>query len=70
VDYFLIASETSSSATVHDGDGADTLGGDGGRDWFFANLTLDDGDNAARKDRITDLSANELTVELDDLFAP
>jgi hypothetical protein len=36
-----------------------------GRNWFFANLFLDAGDDATRKDKFTDLSDNELAEDLD-----
>jgi hypothetical protein len=53
------------SPTVHDDNQRDLLTGDAGRDWYFANLFLDAGDDATRKDKITDLNDNELAEDLD-----
>jgi Ca2+-binding RTX toxin-like protein len=58
--YFLNA-----SATVHDDNAKDMLTGAAGQDWFFANLFLDSGDDANKKDKITDLHANEFAIDLD-----
>jgi hypothetical protein len=33
--------------------------------WFFANLILESGDNATQRDKIKDLSASELALDLD-----
>jgi Ca2+-binding RTX toxin-like protein len=52
-------------ATVHDDNAEDTLTGSSGQDWFFANLFLDQGDDAARKDKITDLHAAEFALDID-----
>jgi hypothetical protein len=41
------------------------LMGAAGQDWFFANLFLDNGDDANHKDKITDLHANEFALDLD-----
>jgi hypothetical protein len=38
--------------------------GSAGQDWFFANLFLDNGDDAVTKDKITDLSASEFAQDL------
>jgi Ca2+-binding RTX toxin-like protein len=67
--HFLNASSSAGAVTVHDDNDADTLSGEGGRDWFFANLVLDAGDDANRKDKIADLDSNEFAVDLDYLFA-
>jgi Ca2+-binding RTX toxin-like protein len=48
------------SSTVLDDNDKDTLTGDQGSDWFFANLWLDCGEDAAQKDQIVDLSLFEL----------
>jgi Ca2+-binding RTX toxin-like protein len=52
-------------ATVHDDNAEDTLTGSSGQDWFFANLFLDHSDDAARKDKITDLHAAEFALDID-----
>jgi Ca2+-binding RTX toxin-like protein len=41
---------------------ADVLTGDDGQDWFLFNA---DGDNQAKKDKVTDLHATELAGDLD-----
>jgi hypothetical protein len=46
--------------TVHDDNAKDTLAGDQGLDWFFANLWLDNGDDANKKDKIVDMNLFEL----------
>lgn len=61
--YFL--TNDGPAATVHDDGVKDTLTGSSGRDWYFANLVLDDGDDADTKDKITDLSAQEFSEDLD-----
>lgn len=66
-EYFLAVDGP--SATVHDDNAKDTLTGDAGRDWFFANLVLDPDDDATKKDKITDLSANEFALDLDFILA-
>jgi hemolysin type calcium-binding protein len=48
------------STTVFDDNDEDTLHGDQGLDWFFANLWLDCGDDAEQKDKILDLGLFEL----------
>jgi Ca2+-binding RTX toxin-like protein len=48
------------STTVFDDNAKDTLTGDQGLDWFFANLWLDCGDDAEQKDRIVDMNLFEL----------
>jgi Ca2+-binding RTX toxin-like protein len=53
------------TATVHDDNAKDTLTGSAGNDWFFANLFLDNGDDATKKDKITDLHASEFASDLD-----
>jgi hypothetical protein len=50
---------------VLDDDEKDMLTGSAGQDWFFANLVLDNGDDANQKDKITDLSASEFALDLD-----
>ncbi|MFO7908238.1 MAG: PKD domain-containing protein [Pirellulaceae bacterium] len=63
--YFLIAQdgeEFNPVATVFDDDARDVLTGSHGVDWFFANCRHDD---EARRDRITDLKADELVEDLD-----
>ena len=55
----------STMATVHDDNAADLLTGSSGVDWFFANLALDDNDDAIVRDKITDLSAVEFAADLD-----
>jgi uncharacterized delta-60 repeat protein len=67
--YFLNANGHHGPVTVHDDNDVDTLTGDADRDWFFANLVLDTGDDADRKDKITDLKSNESAIDLDYLFA-
>ena len=67
--YFLNVNSGQGAITVHDDNDKDTLSGDAGRDWFFANLNLDGDDDASRKDRIADLSSNEFAIDLDYLFA-
>lgn len=67
--YFLNVNSARGAITVHDDNYKDTLSGDAGRDWFFANLSLDGDDDANRKDRIADLSSNEFAIDLDYLFA-
>lgn len=62
-DFYLTT--TGPAATVLDDNEKNTLTGDAGRDWFFANLVLDPGDDATRKDKITDLSASEFAADLD-----
>ena len=52
---FLLANQT-----VLDDDAVDTLTGDTGRDWFFANIS-----GTGAKDKITDLTADEFAVDLD-----
>jgi uncharacterized delta-60 repeat protein len=52
---FLIVNDT-----VFNDASLDVLTGDTGRDWFFANLA-----GSGVKDKITDLSANELAQDLD-----
>ena len=48
------------STTVLDDNDKDTLAGDQGIDWFFANLWIDCGDDANHKDKIEDISVFEL----------
>jgi hypothetical protein len=48
------------STTVLDDNDKDTLAGDQGVDWFFANLWIDCGDDANHKDKIEDISVFEL----------
>lgn len=67
--FFLNVNAAQGSVTVHDDNDKDTLSGDAGRDWFFANLNLDGDDAAARKDVISDLSSNEIAHDLDYLIA-
>lgn len=56
--------------TVHDDGAQDLLSGDGGRDWFFLNLVLDPNDDAAKKDKATDLGAQEFALDLDFIVSP
>ena len=58
------------AATVFDDNEKDTLSGDSGRDWFFANLILNANDDASKKDKITDLSASEFAEDLDFILGP
>ncbi len=63
--YFLIAqnsAELDLAATVFDDDARDVLTGGNGLDWFFANCYHDD---EGRRDRITDLNADEFADDLD-----
>ena len=53
------------TATVLDDNAKDMLTGSEGQDWFFANLFLDGGDDADRKDKITDLGRIEFALDLD-----
>jgi hypothetical protein len=62
---FLNVDASHGPVTVHDDNQKDTLTGDGGQDWFFANLVLDAQDDATKKDKITDLSASEFANDLD-----
>ena len=62
-DFFL-----KSDDTVYDDNAKDTLTGCSGRDWFFANVSLN-GDDATRKDEITDLSASEFAEDLDFIYS-
>ena len=55
--YFL--DTDGANATVRDDGCSDTLTGDQGRDWFFANL------DSGVRDRITDLSSNEFADDID-----
>ena len=64
-DYFLNTSVANGLITVYDDNAKDMLTGASGQDWFFANLFLDNGDNADQKDKITDLSASEFALDLD-----
>ncbi len=59
---FLAADRTyGQPVTVFDDGAPDILSGGGGLDWFLANL---DGDNQAKKDKITDLRSSELADDL------
>ena len=58
--YFLTTE--GDARTVFDDDARDILTGGWGRDWFLANCLHDD---EGRRDRITDLSANEFADDLD-----
>ena len=44
--------------------------GASGEDWFFANLFLDIGDDATKKDKITDLHAGEFATDMDFILLP
>ncbi len=55
------------AVTVFDDGDADLLTGASGQDWFLFNV---DGDDDARKDRATDLSAVEFAADLDFINAP
>jgi hypothetical protein len=48
------------SSTVSDDNDQDTLTGDQGIDWYFANLWLDNGDDANQKDKLVDINLFEL----------
>jgi Ca2+-binding RTX toxin-like protein len=61
--YFL--ANDGPSANIHDDGAADVLTGNSGLDWFFANFVLDVGDDAATKDKIKDLTAEEFAGDLD-----
>ena len=63
--YYLNASPTHGLVTVHDDNAKDLLTGSAGQDWYFANLFLDSGDDASQTDKISDLSASELALDLD-----
>jgi hypothetical protein len=43
----------------------DYLAGDGGMDWYFANLSLDGNDDAQKKDRLVGLDCEEFAMDLD-----
>jgi titin len=60
-----VLDDVAGAATVHDDNARDLLTGSEGKDWFFANLALDGGDDATRKDSVTDLHANEFASDLD-----
>ena len=63
--YFFNVDTAKGPVTVHDDDAKDMLTGTEGQDWFFANLFLDNGDDAEKKDKITDLHAGEFALDLD-----
>jgi Ca2+-binding RTX toxin-like protein len=63
--YFLNTSAANGLITVQDDNAKDMLTGASGEDWFFANLFLDNGDDADQKDKITDLHASEFALDLD-----
>ena len=56
----ISAASQLTSATVADDNAKDTLAGDQGLDWFFANLWLDPNDDAEVKDKIVDMNLFEL----------
>jgi Ca2+-binding RTX toxin-like protein len=68
--YFLNTEPSSGPVTVHDDGAKDMLTGAAGQDWFFANLFLDNGDDAEQKDKITDLGAAEFAQDLDFIESP
>lgn len=53
------------AATVYNDGAHDVLTGSAGQDWFFANLALEEGDDATSEDKITDLSDAEFANDLD-----
>jgi Ca2+-binding RTX toxin-like protein len=63
--YLAVDGSNGRITTVHDDGEADVLTGSAGQDWFFANLVIDEDDDATRKDKITDLSAAEFADDLD-----
>jgi autotransporter-associated beta strand protein len=60
----------SASPTVRDDGDLDVLTGAAGQDWFFANLVRKANDDAAHKDKITDLGASEFALDIDFIAAP
>ena len=58
---------TGPGVTVFDDNDEDRLIGSSGKDWFFANLTLDSnaGDTATKKDKIDDLGNSEFWQDID-----
>jgi Ca2+-binding RTX toxin-like protein len=68
--YFLNTNAAYGAITVQDDNAKDTLTGSSGQDWFFANLFLDNGDDADQKDKITDLHADEFAADLDFILLP
>ena len=63
--YLKAEADSNKPRTVHDDNATDSLTGSAGLDWFFANLFLDDEDQADRKDKVTDLHASEFAADLD-----
>jgi uncharacterized delta-60 repeat protein/CSLREA domain-containing protein len=63
--FFLRVTNDAATTTVFDDGSQDTLTGNTGQDWFFANLL-----GAGAKDKITDLSAAEFANDLTFIMAP
>lgn len=60
VDYFLMAD--GANRTVLDDNAVDLLTGSSGQDWFLFNA---DGEDGSKKDKVTDLKADEFALDLD-----
>ncbi len=60
--YLAVDGSHGQTLTVFDDGVKDVLTGEGGLDWFLFNA---DGDNEARKDKVTDLGAAEFADDLD-----
>ena len=59
-DYFLVAD--GANRTVLDDNAVDLLTGSSGQDWFLFNA---DGESGSKKDKVTDLKADEFALDLD-----
>jgi Ca2+-binding RTX toxin-like protein len=64
-DTYLRVTTDAATTTVFDDGSQDTLTGNSGQDWFFANLL-----RSGAKDKITDLSAAEFANDLTFILAP
>ena len=65
--YLAVDGSHGRAVTVFDDGVKDTLTGEGGQDWFLFNA---DGDNEAKKDKVTDLRSGEFADDLDFITAP
>ena len=59
-DYFLM--DDGAIRTVLDDNAVDLLTGSSGQDWFLFNA---DGEGGSKKDKVTDLKADEFALDLD-----
>ena len=62
--YFLM--DDGVNRTVLDDNAVDLLTGSSGQDWFLFNA---DGEGGSKKDKATDLMADEFALDLDFIFA-